>query len=80
MLAVEHNLSLSANVALKGELFEIHRSQISLHHAKTDYTYPTIRLPYAFSKLAGLPSASTKLSKNERWHLSWPFLLQRMLQ
>jgi hypothetical protein len=27
----------------------------SLHHAKTGYDYPTIRLPHTFSKLAGLP-------------------------
>lgn len=36
------------------ELFEIHRSKISLHRAQGDYRYPTIRLPYRFSKLAGL--------------------------
>jgi hypothetical protein len=35
-------------------LFEIHRSKISLHRAKEGYDYPTIRLPYTFSKLAGL--------------------------
>ena len=35
-------------------LYEIHRSKISLHRAKADYSYPTIRLPYMFSKLAGL--------------------------
>jgi hypothetical protein len=35
-------------------LLEIHRSTISLHHAKTNYSYPTIRLPHTFSKLAGL--------------------------
>lgn len=33
---------------------EIHRSKISLHHAKAGYNYPTIRLPRNFSKLAGL--------------------------
>ena len=35
-------------------LLEIHRSKISLHHAKADYDYPTIRLSYTFSELAGL--------------------------
>ena len=38
----------------KNELLEVHRSKISLHHAKTDYSYPTIRLPHRFSVLAGL--------------------------
>jgi hypothetical protein len=37
-------------------LFPIYRSKISLHHAKADYSYPTIWLPHAFSKLAGLPT------------------------
>jgi hypothetical protein len=36
------------------ELFEIHRSKISIHRAKAGYNYPTIRLPYSFSVLAGL--------------------------
>ena len=35
-------------------LLEIHRSKISLHHAKNGYNYPTVRLPYTFSRLAGL--------------------------
>jgi hypothetical protein len=35
-------------------LWEIHSSKISLHHAKTGYNYPTIRLPHTFSQLAGL--------------------------
>jgi hypothetical protein len=35
-------------------LHEIHRSKISLHQAKANYSYPTIRLPHSFSKLAGL--------------------------
>ncbi|MGA2885630.1 MAG: hypothetical protein ABSE80_10805 [Halobacteriota archaeon] len=39
----------------KQELLETHRSKISLHHAKTGYNYPTIRLPHRFSVLAGLP-------------------------
>jgi hypothetical protein len=57
MLADQHYSDLFADAALpKHELFEIHRSKISLHHAKAGYSYPTIRLPYAFSKLAGLPT------------------------
>jgi len=35
-------------------LCEIHRSKISLHCAKTGYSYPTIRLPHTLSTLAGL--------------------------
>jgi hypothetical protein len=56
MLAAEHCPGLFTNVApSKDELLEIHRSKISLHLAKADYSYPTIRLPHTFSKLAGLP-------------------------
>ena len=40
----------------KHELLEVNRSKISLHRAKAGYSYPTIRLSYAFSKLAGLPT------------------------
>ena len=36
------------------QLFEIRHSKISLHHAKAGYDYPAIRLPFTFSKLAGL--------------------------
>jgi hypothetical protein len=55
MLAAEHDPDLFAYGALpKNELLEIHRSKISLHHAKADYDYPTIRLPQSFSRLAGL--------------------------
>jgi hypothetical protein len=55
MLAAEHYSELFTDVALpKNELLEIHRSKISLHHAKAGYDYPTIRLPHTFSKLAGL--------------------------
>ena len=32
----------------------IHRSKISVHHAKQGYDYPSIRLPHKLSKLAGL--------------------------
>ncbi|MGZ7112208.1 MAG: hypothetical protein ACXVIL_11165 [Halobacteriota archaeon] len=55
MLAAEHQPGFFADVALpKDELLEVNRSKISLHRAKTGYYYPTIRLPYTFSKLAGL--------------------------
>ena len=40
--------------SLASGLLEVHRSKISLHHAKAGYSYPTIRLPHSFSKLAGL--------------------------
>jgi hypothetical protein len=57
MLAAEHYQDLFANFALpRRELLEIHRSKISIHHAKVGYDYPVIRLPYTFSKLAGLPT------------------------
>ena len=35
---------------------EVHRSKISLHHAKAGYDYPAIRLPFTLSGLAGLPT------------------------
>ena len=55
MIAAEFCPDFFANVALpKQELLEIYRSKISLHHAKADYDYPTIRLPHSFSNLAGL--------------------------
>jgi len=55
MLAAEYQYGLFANVALpKQELLEIHRSKISLHHAKTGYDYPIMRLPRTVSKLAGM--------------------------
>ncbi|MGA3198147.1 MAG: hypothetical protein ABSD89_01930 [Halobacteriota archaeon] len=57
MLAANHYLGLHLDVATPNQqLFEIHRSRISLHRAKADYSYPTIRLPHTFSKLAGLPT------------------------
>jgi hypothetical protein len=59
MLAEQHYLDLFADAALpKHELLEIHRSKISLHHAKSGYDYPSIRLPHTLIKLAGL---STKI-------------------
>jgi hypothetical protein len=33
---------------------EVHRTKISLHHAKAGYDYPAIRLPFTFSALVGL--------------------------
>ncbi|MGZ4849715.1 MAG: hypothetical protein ACXV2D_09565, partial [Halobacteriota archaeon] len=38
----------------KQGLLEIHRSKISQHRVKAGYSFPTIRLPHTFSKLAGL--------------------------
>ena len=57
MPAEQRYSELFADAALpKHELLEIHRSKISLHHAKKGYSYPTIRLPHTFSVLAGLPT------------------------
>lgn len=54
--AEEHYPYFLAHAALpKHELLEIHRTKISLHHAKAGYSYPTIRLPQTFLKRAGLP-------------------------
>ena len=55
MLAAEYNPYYDGAMP-SHELLEIHRSKISLHRAKAGYSYPTIRLPYTFSKLAGLPT------------------------
>jgi hypothetical protein len=38
----------------KHELLEAHRSKVSILNAKAGYSYPTIRLPYLFSKRVGL--------------------------
>jgi hypothetical protein len=58
MLAAQHYSDLLADTALpKYELLEIHRSKISLHHAKAGYSYPTIRLPHTFLTLAGLQTS-----------------------
>jgi hypothetical protein len=55
MLAEERYAERFADATqLKRELLEIHHSTISLHRAKEGYSYPTIRLPHVFSKLAGL--------------------------
>jgi hypothetical protein len=53
MLAAEHYPDHDASMPNR-QLLEVHRSKISLHHAKSGYDYPSIRLPFAFSKLAGL--------------------------
>ena len=55
MSTTEHYPDLLTQSALsQNELIEVHRSKISLHHAKTGYDYPTIRLPHTFSRLEGL--------------------------
>ena len=57
MLAAEHYPDLFADFALpRQKLLEIHRSTISLHSAKANYNYPTIRLPHYLSQLAGMPT------------------------
>jgi prolipoprotein diacylglyceryltransferase len=57
MLAADYYPDLHPDVTIQNhELLEVHRSKISLHHAKVGYDYPVIRLPYTFSKLAGLPT------------------------
>jgi hypothetical protein len=57
MLAAEHYPDVFADAVLpKPQLLEIHHSKISLHHARANYNYPTIRLPHSFSKLVGLPT------------------------
>ena len=53
MLATEHDPYYDAEMP-NHELLEVHRSKISLHHAKAGYDYPAIRLPFTLSKLAGL--------------------------
>jgi hypothetical protein len=59
MLVAEHYQDPRVEFGLpKPELLEIHRSKISIHHAKKRYDYPSIRLPHTFIKLAGL---STKI-------------------
>jgi hypothetical protein len=55
MLAAEQYSSQFADVALpKREPLQIHRSRISIHHAKAGYSYPTVQLPHYLSSLAGL--------------------------
>jgi hypothetical protein len=57
MLTAEYNSNSFADVARLSnhELLEVHHSKISIHHAKAGYD-PAIRLPFTFSKLAGLPT------------------------
>jgi hypothetical protein len=54
MLAAEHYPLIYGALPRTNELLEVHRSKISLHHAKSGYDYPSIRLPHTLSKLAGL--------------------------
>ncbi|HEX7514682.1 MAG TPA: hypothetical protein VF393_03735 [archaeon] len=55
MLVAEHYQDLRTDFAMpKQELLGIHRSKISLHHAKSGYNYPSIRMPHTLTKLAGL--------------------------
>jgi len=55
MLATEnHPVTLSDAFLSKKALLAVHMSKISLHRAKADHSYPTIRLPHTFSVLAGL--------------------------
>jgi hypothetical protein len=58
MLVAEHYIALFGDGVPNHKLLEIHQTKISLHHAKSGYEYPSIRLPYTFNKLAGL---STKI-------------------
>lgn len=63
MLAAEHYPNHDG-VMPNHELFKIHRSKISLHRAKTDYSYPTIRLPHTLNKLAGLSTRIYQTAHN----------------
>jgi hypothetical protein len=43
MLAAEHYSHFFSNVTMpQKELLEVHRSKLSIHSAKTGYSYPTI--------------------------------------
>jgi hypothetical protein len=55
MLAAEHYPYYDGET-VNQELLEVHRSKISIHHAKAGYDYPAIRLPFTFSELSGLPT------------------------
>lgn len=52
--AESYPLHYGARRPYTNALLEVHETKISLHCAKADYSYPTIRLPYKFSMLAGL--------------------------
>ena len=55
MLAAEPYSDISTcGVLPRTELLEVHRSKISLHHAKSGYDYPSIRLPHTLTRLAGI--------------------------
>lgn len=55
MIASEYYLDVfTSGKTPNHALLEIHRTQISLHHAKPGYDYPAIKLPHTFSKLKGL--------------------------
>jgi len=54
MQAAECYSDLFVNAGLPNQLLEIHVSKISLHEAKSGYSYPTIRLPRKLSALTGL--------------------------
>src|ERR1035437_5549857 len=55
MLAADHYPYPNVQMP-KHELLEYRRGKISLHHAKSGYDYPSIRLPHTLSKLAGIPT------------------------
>jgi hypothetical protein len=55
MLAAEH-YPFHDGAMPNHKLLEVHRSKISVHHAKAGYDYPAIRLPFTFSALIGLPT------------------------
>jgi len=57
MLAADHYPDIHPDASMSNhELLEVHHGKISLRGAKADYSYPTVKLPYAFAKLAGLPT------------------------
>jgi len=82
MLAAEHYpYALTNHASLpKHELLEIHRSKISLHHAKTGYDYPTIQLPRIFSRLAGLSTRIYQTVQQGVLAFLVVISLQKMLQ
>jgi hypothetical protein len=66
MLAVDHYPDFHPDATMPNhELLEIHRSKISLHHAKSGYDYPSIRLPHTLTKLAGLSTSVYQTVHNE---------------
>jgi hypothetical protein len=70
----KHHSRVFADAELpKHELLEIHRSKISLHHAKEDYSYPMIRLPHTLSVLAGLPTRIYQTIHEGGLAFSWSF-------